>query len=382
MDVDTFVEKARKNPAWAQRIILDYLMGQKDRALKGEISAATLPNMRKPIRLLLDMNDVSGVNWSKISRLMPRSRKYALDRAPTVDEVRTMLSNSDVRFQTIMLIMLSSGIRVGAWDNIDWGHVQPIYRDKQQQLVAASLRIYPGDAEEYITFITPEAYRKLEEYMRMRERYGEKIDASSPLLRDKWDASPRGSFQPDVERPQRLTAFGVKRLMENTFWKLGFRKEKRRRHEFSIHSFRKFFKTRAEQVMRPINVETLMGHSTGISDSYYRPTEKDLLDDYLKAVPPLTISEAEEVRRVSQISAAETDARVKQLEDRVSQLIAERGRQDPSPDHNRSEGSESTSSNTTQRVVVTEEEAEKLITQGWEPVMTFRNGKVVLKHNQ
>ena len=46
--------------------------------------------------------------------------------------------------------------------------------------------------------------------------------------------------------------------------------------------------------MKPINVETLMGHSTGISDSYYRPTEKELLEDYLKAVPLLTLSEAEE----------------------------------------------------------------------------------------
>jgi hypothetical protein len=41
--------------------------------------------------------------------------------------------------------------------------------------------------------------------------------------------------------------------------------------------------------MRPINVEMLMGHSTGISDSYYRPNERELLEDYLKAVPKLTL---------------------------------------------------------------------------------------------
>ena len=32
-----------------------------------------------------------------------------------------------------------------------------------------------------------------------------------------------------------------------------------------------------------------MGHSTGVSDSYYRPTENDLLLDYLKCVDALTI---------------------------------------------------------------------------------------------
>lgn len=40
--------------------------------------------------------------------------------------------------------------------------------------------------------------------------------------------------------------------------------------------------------MKPINIEKLMNHSVGISDSYYRATENDLLEDYLKAVDFLT----------------------------------------------------------------------------------------------
>jgi hypothetical protein len=42
--------------------------------------------------------------------------------------------------------------------------------------------------------------------------------------------------------------------------------------------------------MKSINIETLMGHSIGISDSYYRATEEELLQDYLKAVDILSIS--------------------------------------------------------------------------------------------
>lgn len=45
--------------------------------------------------------------------------------------------------------------------------------------------------------------------------------------------------------------------------------------------------------MRPINVEILMGHSTGISDSYYKPKETELLSDYQNAVELLTISQDE-----------------------------------------------------------------------------------------
>jgi hypothetical protein len=33
-----------------------------------------------------------------------------------------------------------------------------------------------------------------------------------------------------------------------------------------------------------------MGHDIGISESYYKPTEREVLEDYLKAVPLLTIN--------------------------------------------------------------------------------------------
>jgi hypothetical protein len=43
--------------------------------------------------------------------------------------------------------------------------------------------------------------------------------------------------------------------------------------------------------MKPINIEKLMNHSIGISNSYYRATENDILEDYLKVVDYLTISQ-------------------------------------------------------------------------------------------
>jgi len=36
----------------------------------------------------------------------------------------------------------------------------------------------------------------------------------------------------------------------------------------------------------------LMGHSTGLAENYYRISEKDLLEDYLKAIPDLSIYES------------------------------------------------------------------------------------------
>ena len=35
--------------------------------------------------------------------------------------------------------------------------------------------------------------------------------------------------------------------------------------------------------MRPINVEITIGHNIGVSESYYKPTEREGMEDYLKA---------------------------------------------------------------------------------------------------
>jgi CubicO group peptidase (beta-lactamase class C family) len=43
--------------------------------------------------------------------------------------------------------------------------------------------------------------------------------------------------------------------------------------------------------MKPINIEKLMNHSTGIADSYLRATEAEFLENYLKAVDFLTIND-------------------------------------------------------------------------------------------
>src|SRR3954469_19767706 len=42
--------------------------------------------------------------------------------------------------------------------------------------------------------------------------------------------------------------------------------------------------------MKPANVELLLNHDLGVSQSYYKPQENDILEDYLKAVDLLTVN--------------------------------------------------------------------------------------------
>ena len=94
--------------------------------------------------------------------------------------------------------------------------------------------------------------------------------------------------------PKAVKSLAIKRLLDRALWEQGIRQKLSlgvKRHEWKEgHGYRKFFKSHAEQVMKPANVESLMGHDLGISESYWRPTEHQVLEDYLKATDLLTIN--------------------------------------------------------------------------------------------
>jgi integrase len=233
--------KAQANSKYAINSVIRFLQMNKDRVQKKEITGATARNYVKTIKLLCEMNDIL-LPWKRITKGLPKARRYAEDRAPTIDEIRKIVD-------------------------------------------------YP---EQYFTFITPEAYSELEKWMNYRRVAGEEITGESWILRNIWD-NKLGARRGIISEPKQLKSIAVKRIMESALWNQGLRKKlqkDKKRHEFQAdHGYRKWFKTRCEIVgMKSINIETLMGHSIGISDSYYRVTEQELLDDYLKAVDHLTIS--------------------------------------------------------------------------------------------
>ena len=62
---------------------------------------------------------------------------------------------------------------------------------------------------------------------------------------------------------------------------------------------RKYYKTTAELAgMKPIKVELTHGHSVGIAGHYFRPTESDVLQDYLEhAANALTIDPIQRLKQ-------------------------------------------------------------------------------------
>jgi integrase len=327
-----FAYKGRSNSKWAFNNIIRFLYYQKERVEKKEITAGTLHNYIKTLKMFCEVTDIV-IPWKKITRGLPKGRMHADDRAPTLEEIHKIIEYPDRRIKPIVYTMASSGIRVGAWDYLKWNHVSPIVRDGK--LVAAKINVYAGEDDEYVTFITPEAYLYLQSWINYRRGCGEHVTKDSWIMRDLWNAAklPKKEERGKINEPIKLQSIGVKRLVERALWAQGVRsvlEGGKKRHEFQTdHGFRKWYKTQCEMAgMKSINIEKLMGHSLGMStNSYYRATSDEILKDYLKAVPFLTISsenrlqkQMEDVMEQSKINSDSIKSQLYEKEQAISNL--------------------------------------------------------------
>jgi integrase len=278
-----FVEKAGlEGKKWVFNSVLNFMLYQVNRVQNKEIVASTIQNYLKSIKLFCELADIE-ISWKRISRGLPRGKSYADDRIPTDEEIQKIIEYPDRRIKAIIYTMISSGIRLGSWDYLRWGNITSIEKDGLG-VVAAKVIVYAGEDEEYFTFISSEAYLELQKWIKYREDSGEIIDENSWVMRDLWDSGSLKDGKGLVSKPKKLASSGIKRLIERAIWAQGLRNKLehgKKRHPFSaVHSFRKWFKTRSEVAgMKPINVEKLISHSIGISNSYYRPTENEILED-------------------------------------------------------------------------------------------------------
>lgn len=247
---------------------------------------------------------------------------------------RVLVEYPDRRIKAIVSLMMSSGIRLGAWDYLRWKDVNPIF-DESDNILAAKLTVYSGEPEEYSTYISLESYNFLKEWIEFRRSYGEKISENSWLMRDIWQTTnvKHGANWGLATIPKKLECVAIKRIIDRTLRIQGIRHDLmdgQKRHEFkSMHGFRKYFKSRAEQVMKPINVKILKGHSVSLSDSYYRPQENEIFQDYLKAIDLLTIynnknndleKEIRDLHEKNENSQYIINSKLKERDDAISSL--------------------------------------------------------------
>ena len=170
-------------------LIFKFIIFQKERIERKEIGPGTLTNYMKSIKLFCKMNRIN-VFWDIVKTIIPSNNSNGAsdDCIPTIYEIHKLIEYPNCRIKTIVLIMLSSGIRLGAWDYLKWKHIIPIFNNDndKNEIITAKIIVYAGDDEEYFSYITPEAYYSLKEWMDFRASYGEQITGDSWLMRNTW----------------------------------------------------------------------------------------------------------------------------------------------------------------------------------------------------
>ncbi len=301
-----------------EEIIIRYIVFMRE----NNLSFNSIHGRLSAIYSFLELNDIT-LNRKKLKKFVGESMKTIKDEAYTHQDLLKMFEFSSFRTRLIIAIFTSTGIRKGALTELRLRHLKKIPQYNLYQFA-----IYENSKEEYITFCTPECASMIDEYIERRKRAGEKVTQESYLIRNEFDFNRR--YLVRTVKPLIVNSLGnvMDRLLMNSELKQINPKVEnyhyKRHTKATFHAFRKYFNTCLANCDVNLAVkERLMGHSIGLDDSYFRPTEKQLLTEYMKAVNELTINEENRLKKKVdelQVKYDRIDKLVARIEDLEKQL--------------------------------------------------------------
>ena len=238
-----------------RRLVADFKMRvEVEKDLKG----ITAKHYFSAIKNFCLINNIDiTVNWLLLTKKLPAATAKANVRSPTPEEVRMLLKHAGRRLKVIVLFFCSSGIRVGAFPYLRKEHITPIYRweflvwkkrklenqerfeeankiviseEDKHVIIAAKVITYPGEPEQRFTFISPEAHEALQDYLRFREKDGEKITYDSVIIRDEWETIAdvkRGANRSMASNPKPIKKGSIERYLARVEKKEGFHQDYR-----------------------------------------------------------------------------------------------------------------------------------------------------------
>lgn len=267
-----------------QIMVEDYVM-----ELKNKLSPNTVPDYYWPIKAFFESNDID-LKWKKIEKLFPQRVKASGKLAWTTDEVRNMLKVAGkLRSIAIISFLAASGCRVGGLVGLRLKHLIRIEN-------SYAVIVYADDVEEYVTFLTPEATKALDDYLAERTKHGEHLAPESPVFREVYMI---GSSKVEFATKKSLTGVVERAIRKANLrgLKTGVRYEKQ-----TDHAFRKRFITilKLNKDIPVAVAEKLCGHNAYkdengnnvmLDGSYMTPQLHQLFEHYKKAISDLSIDD-------------------------------------------------------------------------------------------
>jgi hypothetical protein len=259
------------------------------------------------------------LNWKRLKKFKAKHRPIVEDKPYTREQIKKLVEVAPLRDKAIILLMASSGMRCGALSVIRLRDIETV-----EKYGILKFRVYTNEQESYIIYCTPECTRLIDQCLKWRERLGEKFTQDTPLFRVLFDTVT------EVNRSKAVTADSAGKMVKKLLEQTGTRVPNELAHRTELmqcHGL-KFFKYS----------EYLMGHRSGLTKSYFKPTDQELLvgNDialgYVAAINDLTINEEyrphgkidELTRKKNEIEIMESkhNEEIKAMRDQMSQIIS------------------------------------------------------------
>jgi integrase len=198
-------------PEQIKLMVLNYIIHLKKvtnqssgKARRGVLSVNSVRIYLAGVQSFLEANDVV-LNWKKIAKFYPEPVANNL-RSYTTEEIAKLLSVADSRDRCLVLLMASTGMRVGAIKSLKLKHLTRL----QDQNGIGFLTVYPESKNDrYDAIITPECMASIDEYIEYRKKQHEKITDESYIIRDKFS-----TFSKNTNRPKPLKEHTINKQMK------------------------------------------------------------------------------------------------------------------------------------------------------------------------
>lgn len=279
------------------------------------------------IKEYLLFNDIefSEKSIRQIKSRMPKGGARTIERELDHQVLQTILSHSDVKGRALILVLASSGMRIGEV-------LQLRFTDIDLDAVPAEVTIrqeITKTRQKRITFLSREAVAALREWFKVRTAYLESARNRNAGFIAKGIGSAKSL------KDNRVFPFAghVAQAMWRTALKnagLSSFDESTGRRQLHYHQLRKFFRSQMALTCPVDIVEALMGHEGYLSSAYRRYTKEQMAGYYAKSEGMVTLQISSrdidrvesEVKKEMQDQQAVISRLVRQNEEREAELKA------------------------------------------------------------
>ncbi|MBI1978534.1 MAG: site-specific integrase [Candidatus Aenigmarchaeota archaeon] len=255
-NLDEFVEKIKSQTLNASEVHKDFVISMANKNLAPKTVGAWSAALRK--FLLANGIELKNTTQIKIYNIHE-------DTLPSRDDLKKILSSCSLRTKTIILLLSSSGLRVGELRNLK---ISDIDINSEPGVVRIK-GLTAKERKSRTTFFSNEAKQALLQYLDHRKNNGHQLTDDS--------------FMFTTNDGSQMSYQNLQFILNNVFKKVS--KKEGKRYGLHAHSLRKFFKTQliSAGVPGPI-VDRLAGHARYLSREYELYTEDQLKEWFLKGM--------------------------------------------------------------------------------------------------